>query len=164
VNGEPNNLNSNHLTSIKMVSAMYNKEIQTGSSQKILVVEDNQDNRELVVKVLKINGYKVIEAVDGEEALEKTKTEKPDLILMDLFIPKIDGYEVTRRLKSDRDLKHIPVIALTAHAMKGDMEVALAAGCDGYMPKPIDVRELPKQIEYFMNTHGLSATTKDEGS
>jgi len=164
VNGEPNNLNSNHLTSIKMVSAMYNKEIQTGSSQKILVVEDNQDNRELVVKVLKINGYKTIEAVDGEEALEKTKTEKPDLILMDLFIPKIDGYEVTRRLKSDRDLKHIPVIALTAHAMKGDMEVALAAGCDGYMPKPIDVRELPKQIEYFMNTHGLSATTKDEGS
>ena len=129
---------------------MDSKEIQTGSSQKILVVEDNQDNRELVVKVLKINGYKVVEAVDGEEALEKTKTENPDLILMDLFIPKIDGYEVTRRLKSDRDLKHIPVIALTAHAMKGDMEVALAAGCDGYMPKPIDVRELPKQIEYFM--------------
>jgi len=129
---------------------MDNKGIQIGSSQKILVVEDNQDNRELVVKVLKINGYQVIEAVDGEEALEKTKTENPDLILMDLFIPKIDGYEVTRRLKSDRDLKHIPVIALTAHAMKGDMEVALAAGCDGYMPKPIDVRELPKQIESFM--------------
>jgi len=129
---------------------MDNKGIQIGSSQKILVVEDNQDNRELVVKVLKINGYKVIEAVDGEEALEKTKTENPDLILMDLFIPKIDGYEVTRRLKSDKELKHIPVIALTAHAMKGDMEVALAAGCDGYMPKPIDVRELPKQIEYFM--------------
>ena len=129
---------------------MDNKGIQTGSSQKILVVEDNQDNRELVVKVLKINGYKVIEAVDGEEALEKTKTENPDLILMDLFIPKIDGYEVTRRLKSDKDLKHIPVIALTAHAMKGDMEVALAAGCDGYMPKPIDVRELPKQIKHFL--------------
>ena len=129
---------------------MDNKGIQIGPSQKILVVEDNQDNRELVVKVLKINGYKVIEAVDGEEALEKTKTENPDLILMDLFIPKIDGYEVTRRLKSDKDLKHIPVIALTAHALKGDMEVALAAGCDGYMPKPIDVRELPKQIEYFM--------------
>jgi len=129
---------------------MDNKGIQTGSLQKILVVEDNQDNRELVVKVLKINGYKVIEAADGEEALEKTKTENPDLIIMDLFIPKIDGYEVTRRLKSDRDLKHIPVIALTAHALKGDMEVALAAGCDGYMPKPIDVRELPKQIEYFM--------------
>jgi len=143
---------------------MDNKGIQKGSSQKILVVEDNQDNRELVVKVLKINGYKVIEAVDGEEALKKTKAENPDLILMDLFIPKIDGYEVTRRLKSDRDLKHIPVIALTAHAMKGDMEVALAAGCDGYMPKPIDVRKLPKQIKHFLNPHGLSATTKDESS
>ena len=129
---------------------MDNKGIQKGSSQKILVVEDNQDNRELVVKVLKINGYHVIEAVDGEEAIEKTRAENPDLILMDLFIPKIDGYEVTRRLKRDIDLKSIPIIALTAHAMKGDMEVALAAGCDGYIPKPIDVRELPKQIEHFL--------------
>jgi two-component system cell cycle response regulator DivK len=129
---------------------MDNKGIQKGSSQKILVVEDNQDNRELVVKVLKINGYHVIEAVDGQEAIEKTRAENPDLILMDLFIPKIDGYEVTRRLKRDIDLKSIPIIALTAHAMKGDMEVALAAGCDGYIPKPIDVRELPKQIEHFL--------------
>jgi len=129
---------------------MDNKGFQKGSSQKILVVEDNQDNRELVVKVLKINGYHVIEAVDGEEAIEKTRAENPDLILMDLFIPKIDGYEVTRRLKRDKDLKSIPIIALTAHAMKGDMEVALAAGCDGYIPKPIDVRELPRQIEHFL--------------
>jgi two-component system cell cycle response regulator DivK len=129
---------------------MDNKEIHKDSSQKILVVEDNQDNRELVVKVLKINGYHVIEAVDGQEAIEKTRAENPDLILMDLFIPKIDGYEVTRRLKRDIDLKSIPIIALTAHAMKGDMEVALAAGCDGYIPKPIDVRELPKQIEHFL--------------
>ena len=129
---------------------MDNKEIHKDSSQKILVVEDNQDNRELVVKVLKINGYHVIEAVDGEEAIEKTRAENPDLILMDLFIPKIDGYEVTRRLKRDIDLKSIPIIALTAHAMKGDMEVALAAGCDGYIPKPINVRELPKQIEHFL--------------
>jgi len=129
---------------------MDNKGFQKGSSQKILVVEDNRDNRELVVKVLKINGYHVIEAVDGQEAIEKTKAENPDLILMDLFIPKIDGYEVTRRLKRDKDLKSIPIIALTAHAMKGDMEVALAAGCDGYIPKPIDVRELPKQIEHFL--------------
>lgn len=129
---------------------MDNKGFQKGSSKTILVVEDNQDNRELVVKVLKINGYHVIEAVDGQEAIEKTKAENPDLILMDLFIPKIDGYEVTRRLKRDKDLKSIPIIALTAHAMKGDMEVALAAGCDGYIPKPIDVRELPKQIEHFL--------------
>ena len=129
---------------------MNNKGIQKDSSKKILVVEDNQDNRELVVKVLKINGYHVIEAIDGQEAIEKTRAENPNLILMDLFIPKIDGYEVTRRLKRDKDLKGIPIIALTAHAMKGDMEVALAAGCDGYIPKPIDVRELPKQIERFL--------------
>jgi len=115
---------------------MDNKGIQKGSSQKVLVVEDNQDNRELV-------------------AIEKARAENPDLILMDLFIPKIDGYEVTKRLKGDRDLKHIPIIAipiiaLTAHAMKGDMEVALAAGCDDYMPKPIDIKELPKQIKRFL--------------
>lgn len=129
---------------------MDNKGIEKGSLPKILVVEDNQDNRELVVKVLKINGYQVIEAVDGEEAMEKTKAERPDLILMDLYIPKIDGYEVTKRLKGDRDLRNIPIIALTAHAMKGDMEKALAAGCDGYIPKPINVRELPEQIEHFL--------------
>lgn len=133
-----------------MLTAMDNKGTRKGLLKKILVVEDNQDNLELVVKVLKIKGYHVIEAVDGEKALKKAKTENPDLILMDLFIPKIDGYEVTRRLKSDRELRSIPVIALTAHAMKGDMEKALAAGCDGYIPKPIDVRELPKQIEYFL--------------
>ena len=104
----------------------------------------------MVVKVLKINGYHVIEAVDGQEAIEKTRAQNPALILMDLFIPKIDGYEVTRRLKRDKDLKNIPIIALTAHAMKGDMEVALAAGCDGYIPKPIDVHKLPQQIQHFL--------------
>jgi two-component system cell cycle response regulator DivK len=132
---------------------MDNKGIKKGSSQKILIVEDNQDNRELVVKVLKLTGYHVTEAVDGEEAIEKARAENPDLILMDLFIPKIDGYEVTKRLKDDKDLKHIPVIALTAQAMKGDMELALDAGCDGYMPKPIDVRELPKQIKRFLKSN-----------
>jgi len=131
---------------------MNNKGIEKGSLPRVLVVEDNQDNRELVVKVLEINGYKVIEAVDGEDAIEKIRTENPDLILMDLYIPKIDGYEVTRRLKGDRGLRDIPVIALTAHAMKGDMEDALAAGCDGYISKPIDVRELPGQIKRFLKT------------
>lgn len=129
---------------------MDNKGIKKGSLPKILVVEDNQDNREMVVKVLKFNGYQVIEAVDGEEAIEKAKAENPDLILLDIYLPKMDGYEATRRLKGDRDLRNIPVIALTAHAMKGNREEALAAGCDGYIPKPIDVRELPKQIEHFL--------------
>ena len=129
---------------------MYNKGIEKIASPTILVVEDNQDNRELIVKALSVNGYNVIEAVDGEEAIDKAKSEKPDLILMDLFIPKIDGYEVTRILKGNDELKNIPVIACTAHAMKGDMEAALAAGCDGYIPKPIDVRELSNQINSFL--------------
>lgn len=118
--------------------------------KKILIVDDNQDNRELVVKILKNRGYKMIEAVDGEDAIRKAEEEKPALILMDISLPKIDGYEVTRRLKIMEDLKDIPVIALTAHAMKGDMEKALFSGCEGYITKPINVRELPEQIERFI--------------
>jgi two-component system cell cycle response regulator DivK len=129
---------------------MGDRGIKKGSVAKILVVEDNQDNREMVVKVLKFNGYGVIEAVDGEEAIEKAKTEAPALILLDIYLPKMDGYEVAKRLKGDTGLKDIPVIALTAHAMKGNREQALAAGCDGYIAKPIDIRELPKQIEQFL--------------
>jgi two-component system, cell cycle response regulator DivK len=124
--------------------------VERSSAKKVLVVEDNQDNREMVIKVLKHNGYQPIEAVDGYQAIEKAKAEHPDLILLDLYIPKMDGYQVTRRLKSDKDLDHIPVIALTAHAMKGDREEALAAGFDGYITKPINVRELPHQIEQFV--------------
>lgn len=119
-------------------------------AKKILVVDDNRDGRELVVKVLKSKGYQILEAIDGEEALEKVFSERPDLILMDISIPKIDGYEVTRRLKADEDLSEIPIIALTAHAMKGDREKALSAGCNGYIPKPINVREFPSQIEAFL--------------
>jgi len=120
---------------------------------KILVVEDDQDNREMVVKALNFHGYQVIEAVDGEEAIEKARAENPDLILLDIYLPKMDGYEVTRTLKGDQDLQYIPIIALTAHAMKGDREEALAIGCDGYITKPINVRELPKQIEYLLRPH-----------
>ncbi len=129
---------------------MNDREITEGSLKKVLVVEDNQDNREMVVKALKFNGYQVIEAVDGQEAIEKAKAENPDLILLDIYLPKMDGYEVTKRLKGDYEVRSIPIIALTAHAMKGNREEALAAGCDGYIPKPIDVRELPKQIEHFL--------------
>lgn len=129
---------------------MRGRDMKKGSARKILVVEDNQDNREMVVKVLKFNGYEVIEAVDGEEGIEKAKTEAPALILLDIYLPKMDGYEVAKRLKGDTGLKDIPVIALTAHAMKGHREQALAAGFDGYISKPIDIRELPKQIEQFL--------------
>lgn len=119
-------------------------------SKKILIVEDNQDNRELLIKILKVKGFRLIEAVDGEDALQKVSVERPDLILMDISIPKIDGYEVTRRLKNQPDLQDIPVIALTAHAMKGDREKALKAGCDGYITKPINIRELPNQVIDFL--------------
>ncbi len=130
--------------------AMGDETTRKGSVPKILVVEDNEDNREMVVKVLKFNGYEAIEAVDGEEAIRKAKTEAPALILLDIYLPKMDGYEVAKRLKGDTGLRSIPVIALTAHAMKGNREQALEAGCDGYISKPIDIRELPKQIEQFL--------------
>ena len=118
--------------------------------KKILVVDDNQDNRELVVKVLRNRGYQVIEAVDGEEALQKAESERPALILMDISLPKIDGYEVTKRIKGRPELRDIPIIALTAHAMKGDREKALLSGCEGYLSKPINVRELPEQIKHYL--------------
>lgn len=126
------------------------EETKDDLSKKILIVDDNQDSRELVVKILKNRGYLIIEAVDGEEALEKATAENPDLILMDISIPKLDGYEVTRRLKCQVKFKDTPIIALTAHAMKGHREKALEAGCDGYISKPIDIHELPDQIKSYL--------------
>lgn len=119
-------------------------------SKKILIVDDNEDSRDLVVKVLKNKGYQMVEAVDGEDALEKAESENPDIILLDISIPKLDGYEVTRRLKSREKFRNIPIIALTAHAMKGDKEKALQAGYDGYISKPISIHELPEQIKSYL--------------
>lgn len=118
--------------------------------KRILIVDDNEDSRELVKKILKKHDYEVIEAVDGEDAIAKAIAYRPDLILMDISIPKIDGYEVTRRLKQRPDFKNIPIIAFTAHAMRGDQEKALQAGCNGYISKPINVKEFPKQIEIYL--------------
>ena len=117
---------------------------------KILIVEDNQDSRELVVKVLKNKGYQMIEAVDGEEALEKTANDKPNIILMDISIPKLDGYEVAKRLKEHKEFKKIPIVALTAHAMRGDREKFISVGFEGYISKPINVHELPNQIRAYL--------------
>lgn len=122
----------------------------TVRSKKILVVDDNRDSRELVIKILRGKGHQLCEAVDGEDALAKVAAEQPDLILMDISLPKIDGYEVTRRLKSSKEFASIPIIALTAHAMKGDREKALAAGCADYISKPINVRELYDRIKVFL--------------
>ena len=121
------------------------------SSLKILVVDDNIDSRELVIKVLKKEKVQLFVAIDGEDALKKVAQALPYVILMDISLPKINGYEVTRRLKGSKDFSSIPVIALTAHAMKGDMEKALAAGCAGYISKPINIRNLYERIESFLN-------------
>jgi len=118
--------------------------------RKLLIVEDNQDNRELAIKVLKNKGYEIIEAVDGEEAIEKAISEKPDLILLDISLPKLDGYEVAKRLKSMEEFREIPIVAFTAHAMKGDREKVIAGGFEGYISKPINVREFPDQIRLYL--------------
>jgi two-component system cell cycle response regulator DivK len=117
---------------------------------KILIVEDNEDSRELVVKVLKNKGFVTVEASDGEEAIEKAVKEKPELILLDISIPKLNGYEVAKRLKSLEEFGEIPIVALTAHAMKGDREKVIAAGFEGYISKPINVRELADQVRSFL--------------
>jgi two-component system, cell cycle response regulator DivK len=118
--------------------------------RKLLIVEDNQDNRELAIKVLKNKGYEIFEAVDGEEAIEKAISEKPDLILLDISLPKLDGYEVAKRLKSMEEFQEIPIVAFTAHAMKGDREKVIAGGFEGYISKPINVREFPDQIRLYL--------------
>jgi two-component system, cell cycle response regulator DivK len=116
--------------------------------KKVLVVEDDTDNRRIVVKVLSVEGYHVVEATDGVEALARAREEHPDLILMDLALPNMDGWEATRQLKSDPATRAIPVVALTAFAMRGDEERARAAGCDDYLPKPARpaaIREVVKK-------------------
>ncbi len=117
---------------------------------KILIVEDNQDNRELAVKVLRNKGFETVEAVDGEEALEKAVSEKPDLILLDISLPKLTGYEVAKRLKSMEEFKEIPIVAFTAHAMTGDREKVIVAGFEGYISKPINIREFPDQVKLYI--------------
>ena len=109
--------------------------------KKVLIVEDVDLNRDLVVQLLE-DQYQVIEAVNGQEGLEVAERERPDLILMDLSLPVMDGWEATRKLKAHGELRSIPVIALTAHAMVGDEEKARAAGCDDYLVKPLDEGEL----------------------
>jgi len=118
--------------------------------KKILVIEDVDFNRDLVVQLLE-DKYQVIEAVNGQEGVSIAEKEKPELILMDLSLPVMDGWEATRVLKSNSELCSIPVIALTAHAMKGDEEKALAAGCDDYLVKPLDEDELMLKIEKYIN-------------
>ncbi len=118
--------------------------------KKLLIIEDNRDSLELLIKVLRNQPYHLIEATDGEEGLKKAIGELPDVILMDISLPKMGGYDILKELKKREDCSHITIIAVTAHAMKGERERALEAGFDGYISKPIDVHKLPNQIEYFI--------------
>ncbi|MBI4525353.1 MAG: response regulator [Deltaproteobacteria bacterium] len=119
------------------------------AKKKILVVDDAEFNRDLVVQLLE-DEYEVLIAVDGAEGVKRTEEEKPDLVLMDLGMPVMDGWEATRRIKANGELKHIPIIAVTSHAMVGDEIHAREAGCDDYLPKPIDENELLRKIKNFL--------------
>ena len=116
---------------------------------KILLVEDNEMNRDMLSRRLTRRGYQIVIAVDGQQGVDLAQTEAPALILMDMSLPVIDGWEATRRIKASDTTRHIPVIALTAHAMAGDREQALAAGCDDYDTKPIELDRLLPKIEKF---------------
>ena len=116
----------------------------------ILIVEDNEMNREMLSRRLTRKGYTVVIAVDGASSIDIARTSTPDLILMDMSLPIIDGWEATRRIKADVELKHIPVIALTAHAMSNDRDKALEAGCDDYDTKPIELTRLLGKIEALL--------------
>jgi two-component system cell cycle response regulator DivK len=119
-------------------------------SKRILYIEDNPENRLLMRRVLMAEGYIVEEASDGNSGLQIAAEHPPDLILMDINLPEIDGYEVTARLKQLPNMSRVPIIAVTANVMKGDREKTLAAGCDGYIQKPIDIDLIPTQIESFL--------------
>jgi CheY-like chemotaxis protein len=121
---------------------------------KILLVEDNEMNRDMLSRRLERKGYQIVLALDGAEGLQMARTSSPDLILMDMSLPVIDGWEATRQLKADEATRQIPVIALTAHAMATDEEKARAAGCDDFDTKPIELPRLLGKIEALLQRRG----------
>jgi CheY-like chemotaxis protein len=123
---------------------------------KVLLVEDQEDNRDMLSRRLKKRGYEVEIAVDGAEGVEKARSEAPDLILMDMSLPVMDGWEATRILKAEDDTRSIPVVALTAHAMSTDREKAFEAGCDAYETKPIEFPRLLETMEKLLQTQSKS--------
>src|SRR5215468_3103577 len=123
---------------------------------KVLLVEDNEESRDGLSRHLRRKGYEVLTAVDGRQGLDAARAAPPDLVLMDMSLPVLDGWEATRQLKADPQTRHIPVIALTAHAMAGDREKALAAGCDEYDTKPVEFDRLLGKIQALL---GASAPT-----
>lgn len=122
----------------------------------ILIVDDNAINLKLVSVILEMEGHAVVRAVDAEQALQLLDDLVPDLILMDIALPGMDGLALTRRLKATASLSGVPIVALSAFAMKGDKERALAAGCDGYITKPIDTRRFPQQVQSYFRSGELA--------
>lgn len=120
---------------------------------KILLVEDNEMNRDMLSRRLKRNGYDVVIAMDGQQGVEMAASETPDIILMDMSLPVIDGWDATRRVKANEATRSIPVIALTAHAMAGDRERAIEAGCEDYDTKPVEITRLLNKITALLNPH-----------
>ena len=121
---------------------------------KILLVEDNEMNRDMLARRLERKGYEVVIAIDGQEAVRMAQSLTPDLILMDIRLPVMDGWEAMRRIKIIPEMQSIPIIALTAHAMAGDMEKCLDAGCDDYDTKPIDLPRLLEKMQALLNNLG----------
>lgn len=119
---------------------------------KILLVEDNEMNRDMLSRRLERKGYEVVLAMDGQSGVERAHAESPDLILMDMSLPVLDGWEATRKLKANPQTQLVPIIALTAHAMAGDREQAIEAGCDDYDTKPIDFPRLLSKIESLLRS------------
>lgn len=118
--------------------------------ERILVVEDDPQNSYLIGFILERAGYEVVSATDGEQAIDEVEKAKPDLILMDMLLPKMNGYEATRRIKSQSEYKDIPIVALTAYSMKGDREKILESGSDGYISKPIDPETFVSEMQEYL--------------
>jgi CheY-like chemotaxis protein len=126
--------------------------METDRVAKILLVEDNEMNRDMLSRRLKRNGYDVVIAIDGQQGVDMAASETPDLILMDMSLPVIDGWEATRRVKANEATRGIPVIALTAHAMAGDREKAIEAGCEDYDTKPVEITRLLEKITTLLGS------------
>ena len=119
-------------------------------SKRILIIEDQEDNRAIMRDLLSTAGYALIEAVDGEEGVRLARSERPDLILMDIQLPVLDGYEATRRIRAISDLKSVPIIAVTSYALSGDEAKTREAGCDSYVAKPFSPRELLAKVRALL--------------
>ena len=131
---------------------------------RILLVEDNEMNRDMLSRRLERRGFSVVCALDGQQGIEAVAREKPDLVLMDMSLPVMDGWEATRRLKADAALRHIPVIALTAHAMASDEQMAREAGCDDFDTKPVELSRLLAKMNALLGASGVGPTPGPQSS